>query len=116
MLETRVAVAKASSPAGSDGVSPANPLPIVHQLFQLAPSDGETAVAALPKKPAVLGGLAVDRAGELFLISWTGATSPAPALIIPTALGRRHSDEEAAALRSGQSGASNQSPILRVPS
>jgi hypothetical protein len=67
MLETRVAVAKASSPAGSDGVSPANPLPIAHQLFQLALSDGETAVAALPKKPAVLGGLAVDPSrGTLF--------------------------------------------------
>jgi hypothetical protein len=73
MLETRVAVAKASSPAGSDGVSPAKPLAIAHQLFQLAPSDGQAAVAARPKKPAVLGALAIDpsRGTLLDFLDWS---------------------------------------------
>ena len=33
---------------------------VAHQLFQLAPADGEVAVAALPKKTTVLAALAFD--------------------------------------------------------
>jgi hypothetical protein len=43
-------------------------LDVVHQILQLAPTDGEIPIACLPKEGSVLFTLALDPADEVFLI------------------------------------------------